>query len=175
MAHTLIKKQLLAATALLAISIGVAGCTNSPAPAEEPNMNASLTWQQAKANTQQKAQEIAALVPAAQVANIESKDTGVLLSCTSTEHSWNGWVLVTVTSDTDARSVIENISNHFEGSDFQVSTDNDIAGDLRVQLIAADGEESYLVSQDAEPNVIRIAASSACFTLPEGVYPGGDF
>jgi|LSQX01.1.fsa_nt_gb hypothetical protein len=173
--YALIKKHLFAATALLTISIGVAGCTNPPAPAEHPNTNALLTWQQAKASTQQRAQEIAALVPAAQVVNVESKDTGVLLSCTSTKHSWNGWVIMTVTSDTDVRAVIESIGSHFEGSTFQVATDNDIEGDLRVQLVAADGEESYLVSQDADPNLIRISGSSACFTLPDGVYPGGDF
>lgn len=163
------------ATTLLAVSIGVVGCTNSPAPTAQPNTDASLTWQQAKASTQQKAQEIASLVPAAQVVNIEAKDTGVLLSCTSTEHSWNGWVIVTVTSDTDVTSVIESIGGHFEGTAFQVSIDNDVAGDRRVQLIAADGEESYLVARDADPSLIRVSGSSACFTLPEDVYPGGDF
>jgi hypothetical protein len=34
--------------------------------------------------------------------------------------------------------------------------------------------ENYIFSE-GEPHTIRIASGSVCFTLPEGVYPGGRF
>lgn len=67
------------------------------------------------------------------------------------------------------------MGDHYRaGSEFTVSEYTDITHRFNVHLIKKDREESYIVGPGVEGS-IEIDSGSACFTLPEGVYPGENF
>jgi hypothetical protein len=174
-------------TLLLVGLIGLAGCagntdadpTEPPAPTaaqtqEEP-MNAELTWQEAKAHTQTMEREIAALIPEDAVLSIDQQQTGTLLSCNKTQHNWNASTTVTVAEGTEIEPIVKTIEAHYRANGTEISVDRDINENYRIQIDPPAPGENHLVSEGFSPNEIRIASGSACFTLPEGIYPGGDF
>ncbi|MCR1162807.1 hypothetical protein NEK97_15200 [Paenarthrobacter sp. UW852] len=175
---------------LLAGSIGLAGCAGNPSVSStestvptatdthEELMTTELTWQEAKANTEKEALEIAALIPKDKITSIVQKETGVLLSCSKTEHNWNGSTSITLAEGSEAESVVKELETaaraHFTDHRFEVSSDRTIQGTFRVEISDPATSEMYLIRED-DPGVIRIASGSPCFTMPEGTYPGGDF
>ncbi|QWC11352.1 hypothetical protein KKR91_07315 [Arthrobacter jiangjiafuii] len=174
-------------TLLLVGLLGLAGCagnpnadpTEPPAPTaaqtqKEP-MNAELTWQEAKAHTQAMEREIAALIPKDAVLSIDQQQTGTLLSCNKTQHHWAASTTVTVAEGTEIEPIVKTIEAHYRANGTEVSVDRDINENYRIQIDPPAPGESHLVSEGDSPNEIRIASGSACFTLPEGIYPGGDF
>ncbi|MET4097405.1 hypothetical protein [Arthrobacter sp. UYCu712] len=138
-------------------------------------MKAELTWQEAKAKAQAMELEIAALIPKGTVTSIDQKKTGVLLSCNKTQHNWNGSTTVTVAEGTKIEPIVKDIEAHYRANGTTVSADRNVNDNYRIQIDPYAPGESYIVSEGFAPNEIRIASGSACFTLPEGVYPGGDF
>ncbi|WP_394247748.1 hypothetical protein [Arthrobacter pityocampae] len=138
-------------------------------------MEAELTWQEAKARTQAMEREIAALIPEDAVFSIDQKKTGTLLSCNETQHHWAASTTVTVADGTEIEPIVKAIEAHHRESGAKVSVDRNVNGSYRVQIDLPAPGENYLVSEGFSPNEIRIASGSACFTLPEGIYPGGDF
>ena len=138
-------------------------------------MNADLTWQEAKAHTQAMELEISALIPKDAVLSIDQKKQGVLLSCTKTQHNWNGATTVTVAEGTEIEPIVRAIEAHYRTNGAKVSVDRNVDENYRIQIDPPAPGENYLVSEGFSPNEIRIASGSACFTLPEGIYPGGDF
>ncbi len=174
----LLYRALIAAALITTSLTGCASITTpeSPAPtAKGENMSTELTWQEAKATTQKKQLEIAALIPANIVVNIEQAPKGVLLSCNNTGRNWNGATTITVAAGTEIEPIVKAIQNHYENSEFTIKTRLDIAQKYEVQLIAPDNVESHLIAEDIDPDKIRIDSGSACFTVPEGMYPGGEF
>jgi hypothetical protein len=172
---------------LVAASIGLAACaeppnggsTESTVPTAtqtqgEP-MKAELTWQQAKAHTQAMELEIAALIPKDAVVSIDQKRKGVLLSCNKTQHNWNASTTVTVAEGTKIEPIVKDIEAHYRSRGLNVSADTDVDGKLLVQIDPPAPGENYLVGGGVKPNEIWIDSGSPCFTLPEGIYPGGDF
>lgn len=137
-------------------------------------MRLNLTWQDAKVSTQAMELEIVERIPEDQVVHIEQKEKGTLFSCDAEHHNWHGATTVTLQEGIEPEQVVRAVEASFADSLFQISVDRSVLGYYRVQLIAPNLEESYLFSED-EPNKIRIDSGSACFTLPEGVYPGGEF
>lgn len=137
-------------------------------------MNDGLTWQEAKATAQKTELEIARLLPEDDVISIEQNPTGTLISCPGEQYDWNGATTVTLAPSADIDQALETMTR-FPEERFEVSRRKDIIGELRIQLSSPTNGELYLVGHGFEPNQIRIASASACFTLPEGVYPGGDF
>ncbi|WP_416404864.1 hypothetical protein [Arthrobacter sp. LFS091] len=172
---------------LVAGSIGLAACAGNPntgsiqstvpTPTEtqEEPVKAELTWQAAKAQTQAMELEIAGLIPKDKVASVFQKETGVLLSCNKTDHNWNGWIDIALTADANVVEVIKSLELHYSGGSFEVTTRKGIDGDYQVHLLGTAPGEGYLIGRGLTPNVIRIDSGSPCFTLPEGIYPGGDF
>ncbi len=71
---------------------GVAGCTVSVRSEEGSDM--SVTWQEAKAQTQVFEKELITLFSSDDVRLVEQKEKGHLMSCSRTEHSWSGGVRV---------------------------------------------------------------------------------
>ncbi|MEC5191971.1 MULTISPECIES: hypothetical protein [unclassified Arthrobacter] len=139
-------------------------------------MKAELTWQEAKAKAQAMELEIAALIPKGTVTSIDQKKTGVLLSCNKTQHNWNGSTTVTVAEGTKIEPIVKDIEAHYQSGAFGVRNRLDIGGYYEVQMIARSGSgENYIVAEGLAPNEIRIDSGSLCFTLPEDIYPGGDF
>ena len=138
-------------------------------------MKAELTWQEAKAHTQAMQLEIAALIPTDTVLSTDQKKQGVLLSCNETQHHWAASTTVTVAEGTEIEPIVRTIEAHYRANGAKVSVDRNISENYRIQIDPPAPGESHLVSEGDSPTEIRIASGSACFTLPEGVYPGGDF
>ncbi|WP_284986400.1 hypothetical protein [Arthrobacter sp. fls2-241-R2A-172] len=171
---------------LLAGSIGLAGCAGNPsvsstestvptaADTQEEPLITELTWQEAKAHTQTMELEIAALIPNNNLVSIDQKKAGMLLSCNSTHHKWKGSTTITVVEGTNIEPIVKDIEANCRAKGTKVSADRNVDGDYRIQIDLGAGE-NYIVAEGLAPNEIRIASGSACFTLPEGIYPGGDF
>jgi hypothetical protein len=167
----------------LVLLVSLTGCVPVDPTAEPNNTTATsgdapvenaLTWQEAKARTQAMELEVARLIPDGKVVKIDQGETGILLSCSETQHNWNGATTVTLSKGTEPEPLVKAIEAHYQDSRFTIETDLDIVGDYRVQLRSPDTAESYIIVKD-DPGTIRTASGSACFTLPEGEYPGGDF
>jgi hypothetical protein len=163
----------------LVLLVAVTGCTSgAPTSTTETEGNATveseLTWQDAKAKAQAMELEIAGLIPDDKVAKIEQPETGLLFSCSETQHNWSGSTNVTLTKGTEEEPILKAIEAHYQDGPFAIKSDLDIVGDYRVQLRSRDSAESYLFGI-FEPGTIRIASGSACFTLPEGVSSRGEF
>ncbi|MEO3942103.1 hypothetical protein V3C41_13560 [Paenarthrobacter nicotinovorans] len=172
---------------MLVVSIGLAGCAGNPSASstestvptasdtqEEPLIT-ELTWQEAKAKAQVMELEIAALIPKDTVVSIDQKKKGVLLSCDKTQHKWKGSTTITVADGTKFDSIVKDIEAHYRANGLKVSADADIDGMILVQIDPPAPGENYLVGGGVKPNEIWIDSGSPCFTLPEGIYPGGDF
>lgn len=160
----------------LLLTLSLTGCEGShqiETPVEQGGMTLTLTWQEAKAATQLMELEIASIIPEEFVVDIAQNPQGVMLSCSSTEHNWNGRARVSLKPGIPTESILRRIQSHYDESDVVGSIDLDIMGDERLQLVGIGGE-SYLIGFEAA-DTIYIASGSACFNLPDGVYPGGDF
>jgi hypothetical protein len=171
------------AVAAVALLVGTTGCapsdqlgepSKSTTTKEGTPMGNELTWQKAKALTQAMELEIAKLIPEDKVVKIDQGKTGTLFSCSETQHNWNGATTVTLSKGTPPEPLVKAIEAHYQDSRFAIETDLSITGNYRVQLRSPDTAASYIIVRD-DPNAIRIASGSACFTLPEGEYPGGNF
>ena len=138
-------------------------------------MKSELTWQEAKAHTQAIQLEIVALIPKDAVISIDQKKKGVLLSCDKTQHKWKGSTTITVADGTKFDSIVKDIEAHYRANGLKVSADADIDGMILVQIDPPAPGENYLVGGGVKPDEIWIDSGSPCFTLPEGIYPGGDF
>ncbi|MGR4010488.1 hypothetical protein [Leucobacter sp. 1207-22] len=141
-------------------------------------METTLTWQDAKSKTLARAVEIAALVPAGEVASVSESEKGTLMSCGETQYNWNGWVRVELTDGSNVASAIEalvpKLESHFVDTGFAVTRGKTILDTLRIKVGQPGSAELYLIDE-FDPHTINIAAGSDCFALPEDVYPGGDF
>jgi hypothetical protein len=177
------KRGLITAIAAAVLMASLSGCLPSDRSGEPTSatttekgeaVESELTWQEAKARTLSMQLEIARLIPENKVVKINDKKTGTLLSCSKTDHNWNGSTTVTLVEGVDEESVVRAIETHYKESRFNIKTGPDVVGDYRVQLRSPDTAENYIIGKDG-PGEVRIASGSACFTLPEGVYPGGDF
>ncbi len=138
-------------------------------------MESELTWQEAKTKAQEMEREIAALIPEDKVVKVDQDETGLLFSCSGTQHNWTGSTIVALSKGTEGESFVKAIEAHYQDSRYDIKTRLDIAGEYEVQLRSPDSAESYLISGGWDPNAIRISSGSACFTLPEGVSSRGEF
>ena len=177
-----IRTRLIAIAAVMLMA-SLSGCMPSNQPGDPTSattreeaapVDDKLTWQKAKAHLQDMEQEIANLIPEEKVAKIDQKTTGILFECDKAQHLWKGSTAVTLSAGTDPEPIVKAIENHFQDSRFNIKTGPDIVGDYRVQLRSPDTSENYIIVKDG-PGEIGIASGSPCFTLPDGVYPGGDF
>lgn len=178
----MIRKRFTAVAVVLLLNL--TGCVTSDHSWEPTNttptggvtsVETELKWQKAKAQTQAMELEIAKLIPEDKVMKIDQGKTGTLFSCSVTQHNWNGATTVTLSKGTEAEPLVKAIEAHHGDSRFNTEADHNSVGAYRVQLRSPDTAESYLISAGWDPHTIRIASGSACFTLPEGEYPRGDF
>ncbi|GAA3585772.1 hypothetical protein GCM10022198_06340 [Klugiella xanthotipulae] len=162
--------------AVVLLVIGVSGCSGTGRGGNvEEGQDMGLTWQEAKADTQKMELEIAGLIPPDKIVSIEQKETGMLFSCSKTEHNWNGATTITVVPGTEIEPIVKDIEEHYLDSRFDIKTRLNVMGRYEAQLRSPDTAEIYILGEDFVPGTIRIDSGSVCFTLPEGVYPGGDF
>ncbi|WP_157540775.1 hypothetical protein [Microbacterium sp. XT11] len=136
--------------------------------------NESLTWEDAKRDTQAMETEIATRIPSDAVVTVTQNPTGVLFSCDQDKHRWMGKTTVVVTPGTEVESVVRGLEDRYRGGRFEVSTRTDIGGFYEVHLKSPQTAEGYIISE-GDSRTIWIHSSSPCFTLPDDVYPGGKF
>lgn len=152
--------------------VALVGC----APAvDEPNVGSNVSLEEAKAEAQSMELEIASLIPDGVVASVDQKPEGTLFSCDSEQHHWAGSTTVVLVPEADTTAVVKQLESvvRDEGR-FSVESWVDVTDTYSVQLTLPGSVENYIFSE-GEPHTIRIASGSVCFTLPEGVYPGGTF
>lgn len=160
------------AIAMVAL-LACAGCVQGKSPRIGDGVKDELTWERAKETTQARERSIATLVAEDLFVQADQSPDGVLLSCgDERRYSWNGWTHIEVKPGANREAAIKEIAVHYESLNWAVETDRTVLGNYRVQLVAPDGVENYIVAE-GEPGVIRIASGSPCFALPEGAYPGG--
>lgn len=164
----------IASTMALLVLLGSTGCGNATEPAEKEAMSEKLTWQEAKASTQATELEIAALIPKGVVVKVDQMKDGTLFSCDTEQHNWHGATTVTVVEDTEIEPIVKALEEHYQDSRFNTGNRLNVLGDYEAEISSPETAEIYLVAED-DPNTIRIASGSACFTLPEGTYPGGEW
>lgn len=165
-----------ASAGLALIMIGLAGCAQSEGHHDEPS---SMTWEEAKKATQARELAIVALIHADQVAQVDQHEKGGLFRCSESQHRWKGITSVTLAPGTDAEAVTKSMEARVAGlfgdeGAFNVTSRRDIAEKYVAKVESSTTTEAYLFGE-GEPGTIVIDSWSACFTLPEGVYPGGDF
>jgi len=164
---------------VIGLTLALSGCAAPQQPTQQPTQKdtpvAEMTWQDAKAATQATETEIAGRIPADKVADIAQTPEGTLTSCGDGGHSWNGSTTVTLRNGVDAEEVVTALEPQFAGGPFDVRTRRNIADKYEIQLVAPDLTENYIIAEDVTPGTIRISSASPCFTLPDGVYPGGTF
>ncbi|SDX18772.1 hypothetical protein SAMN04487912_10894 [Arthrobacter sp. cf158] len=175
------------ASLLLVGAMVLAGCSGSPggthiepaaptaAETQGEPMNAELTWQEAKAHTQAMELDLAALIPKDAVVSIDQKKKGMLLSCNKTQHNWKGFTAITVAEGTKIEPIVRAIEAHHRAKGTKVSADWNPSGNYRIQIDLPAPGENYIAAEGLAPNQIDIDSGSPCFTLPDGIYPGGDF
>ncbi len=155
--------------------LALIGVLVSCSPIERTDNISTLTWEKAKADTQQMELAISNLIPPSAVLNVTQQEKGGLFRCGGDQHRWEGATTVAVTSDADIDAIVMKLERHYAGeSRFIVSTRRNIADQYELQLVDPHTTENYIIAEFGT-DAIRIASSSPCFTLPEGVYPGGDF
>jgi hypothetical protein len=138
-----------------------------------------MTWQEAKAHTQERTRDIVALIPGDQIAHVDQHETGTLFSCDETRHQWTGITFVTLVPGADFEATVKDLESQLREvlgneSVFSVTSRRDILDDYAVTAASRKTAEAYLIGM-GDPGTIAIDSWSACFTLPEGVYPGGKF
>lgn len=127
---------------------------------------------------------IASLVPADDVAEVEQVEFGTLRSCDEDgPYRWTGTTFVHLSrslSDDEADALTEDLATKLtdEAPDHTVTTST-ASQHLAVEMFGSDGEV-YTASvrpkgMGEDVGVVTITSASPCFTLPEDVYPGGNF
>ncbi|MFL4475203.1 hypothetical protein ACIPVK_14490 [Paeniglutamicibacter sp. MACA_103] len=171
------------AIAAMVLMVGLSGCmpnnhsgdpTSVTTTKKGGAVESELTWQKAKAQSQAMEQEIANLIPEDKMVKIEQKATGILFECGEAQHLWKGSTTVTLTEGTEPEPLVKEIEAHYQDSRFNIKTSTSVTGNYRIQLRSPDTSENYIIVKDG-PGEVRIASGSPCFTLSEGIYPGGDF
>ncbi|MCK2036169.1 hypothetical protein KZC51_08465 [Microbacterium sp. SSW1-49] len=153
----------------------VAVCVGCDSAERGEKVDESLTWEDAKATTQDVMKEIADLVPADVVVGVEHQESGRLFSCDPVGHRWKGVATVTIQPGTDIDAVVREIEQAFnDDSRFEMSSRTDGGGAYELHLTSSESAEGYLVGELGE-ETIQIDGGSACFVLPDDVYPGGKF
>ncbi len=138
-----------------------------------------MIWEQAKADAQETEMAIARLIHQDRVANIDQHESGSLFSCDETRHQWTGITYVTLAPGSDVEGIVKDMQGRLgevlrTSTDFTVTSYRDMFDDYTVEAQARASAEAYLFGAD-DDKVISIESWSVCFTLPEGVYPGGKF
>lgn len=159
------------AVVLLCVSV-LSGCApDGDVPSEEN----SVTLEEAKADAQAMEMEIASLIPGDLVVGVEQKPDGTLFSCDEKQHRWKGSTRIMLTPDADPESIVMDLEVRMSDDDRFASRNwFDPTGAYNVQLMSPESAANFIFGED-DPHTIRIASGSVCFTLPEGVYPGGTF
>jgi len=161
---------------LIAVALGCVVALSGCAPAaDEPDEQSGVTWEEGKAQVQATEMEIASLIPDDVVARIDQKPEGTLFSCGEEQHRWKGSTTVVLLPEADATAVVKQLESDVKDvGRFDVESWVDVTDTYSVQLTSPGSAENHVLSE-GEPHTIRIASGSVCFTLPEGVYPGGTF
>ncbi|MFF8818357.1 hypothetical protein ACF07D_10225 [Leucobacter sp. NPDC015123] len=138
-------------------------------------MDTKLTWQEAKATTQEMEREIADLIPKDVIVDVYQVDTGTLMPCSDGSDRWFGGMTITVAKGTDIEAIVRDIETHYASTNYLTSNRLDFNGNYNIAVKDPETTIRILVGEGLESTHIDLSSASECFVLPEGVYPGGDF
>jgi len=148
------------------------------------SVDKNLTWQEAKAATQKKELEIAAVIPHDLVTKIDQLPKGTLMSCGQTQvydedertYKWTGGTDIFLIPGTPQEPLIRAIEEHYKDSRFTTIVDRRLEGTLRIQLYDEANREAYVIGSGFNgPDSVSITSYSPCFELPEETWSGGTF
>ncbi|WP_431277705.1 hypothetical protein [Leifsonia poae] len=136
----------------------------------------SLTVVEAKHEAQSMEDKIAALVPAEYVAKREQAATGGLLSCKGERaFQWYGHTSIDLQGDPDLNRLMRSVADHWKNAkEFAVRWRTTRIKTPEVNLDGADFA-NYSITHSESGTKLDILSFSPCFTLPKGVYAGGEF
>lgn len=160
----------LALVTALGLLVSIAGC------ADRDPVNDDLTVDQAKQITLGIEDEIAALIPAENVAKKEQRNTGTLLGCAPDRgYQWTGRTKVFLQGDPDIGTIIDSIVDAYaDKAGFASKRTKDINGEPQAEVRGDDGS-IFVASPWEEDSRIEIASGSPCFRLPDDQYVGDEY
>ena len=143
---------------------------------EDSHSVSALTVEEAKSEAQFTEDGIASMIPSESVTKVEQHPNGGLLSCKGeSAYQWYGHTYVHLRVGVDAEAVIDGLIDQWAADEsFAISTYKNLS-DRRVVELDGHYNSSYFVDVEDAGAQISIASFSPCFTLPKGVYPGGEF
>jgi hypothetical protein len=144
------------------------GLRGRTAPDQRPSIHdlyAHQAFDDAKRQTQREERRIALLVPGMQ--KVDQQKQGTVFACGDGTYQWIGGTKIALASGTDEAASIAGLKAALVDDDrYQLLEDNDINGDLRLDMRAEDGE-GYLLASGTGPESLEIISAAKCFTLPE--------
>jgi len=141
---------------------------------KESVVNEDLTVAEAKSVTQSVEVRIAESVPSSVRGPISQKETGVFLSCGKGGHSWTGSLRASIEADPEPGEVLDPIVDEFrDDPGFQVARWQD-QGDELVDVASDDGA-LWITRYRRAAGEIVVHSFSACFRLPDGIWPGDHY
>jgi hypothetical protein len=164
--HRSVRGASWAAVALVFVTVATSGCSRQ----EEAQVNESMTLMQAKAETQELERSIVDAFPSDQVAAVEQRQEGVLLSCSDDQYQWTGGVEFTLAGDLSDRDVAERVVGALESKDGWSSEVQDWKDGGPTAIVSGPQGLSFIGNLDAD-RLVTIASASRCFTLSEDQSP----
>lgn len=125
----------------------------------------------AKARTQEFESRVAGFVPNRYVDDVDQLATGSLLSCDSGDR-WAGGITIRLSSDVKASTALRELGANAVDAGLDVRRSMSLDGTERVTVSEADGASVLL---DVADQSIEGGSFSACFSLPDEFYRGGEF
>lgn len=174
------QRRAMAALAAVALVVAVAGCT-SPFGGGQGGSGASdtseLSLEEAKAQTIEVRDEMAALYPAEDIAEIRANETSkALMPCGGEESfAWPGRTTITVAGTVDKAEALAPIAEAWEGREgWTVEHGTSSKGFPKLVLNHSDGTHVN-IAYFYDGTELWVDAVSPCFTLPGGLTLGGEY
>ncbi|MFZ8756744.1 hypothetical protein ACO03V_04910 [Microbacterium sp. HMH0099] len=138
------------------------------------NVNDELTVSDAKASTQAVEREIVERLPGEYVGTIEQLAAGSFLSCVDGSYLWSGFIRAQITGDPDAAALLDPVMAEFENRRGFEAQYRDSLGD-RVLDISNEEGALWIVSYERRRRELSVDSASACFHLPDEIWPGDSY
>ena len=174
------RRAVVAAIAAGLIVVGMTGCATPSTDNEgDPGMSntSGLTLEEAKAHTIEVRDEMAALYPAEDIADIRANETSkALLRCDGEdEFAWPGRTTITVAGTVDKADALAPIAAAWEGREgWTVENGTSSKGFPKLVLNHLDGTHVN-IAYFYDGAELWVDAVSPCFTLPGGLTVGGEY
>ncbi|MEX0151197.1 hypothetical protein [Microbacterium sp. LMI1-1-1.1] len=138
------------------------------------NVNDELTVSDAKASTQAVEREIVERLPGEYVGTIEQLAAGSFLSCVDGSYLWSGFIRAQITGDPDVATLLDPVMAKFENKKGFEARYRESLGDRVLDISNEDGA-LWIVSYEPARAELSVDSASACFRLPDEIWPGDHY